>query len=172
MTPNELPTSVEVLQQQVIELVATIEKQRQQLEKKERTIHELLQALRGKQRERIDPSQLMLFEIGELESFIEEQLADDSDDAQPARPPRKKKRGRRLIPDGLPREEILHELPPGQKDSPDRVCWRRWSSASSAITCRVIDSKISSRDTASRFVATQSTTGSPVLPKRFARCTN
>ena len=118
MTPNELPTSVEVLQQQVIELAATIEKQRQQLEKKERTIHELLQALRGKQRECIDPSQLMLFEIGELESFIEEQLADDSDDAQPARPPRKKKRGRRLIPDGLPREEILHELPPGQRLCP------------------------------------------------------
>ncbi len=33
---------------------------------------ELIAALRGKQRERIDPNQLPLFEIGELEKLIEE----------------------------------------------------------------------------------------------------
>ena len=120
MRQEDLPTSVEALQQQVIELAATIDKQRRQLESKERTIRELLQALRGKQRERIDPSQLMLFDIGELESFIEEQLAEDKDEANEddAKPQRsKRKRGRRLIPDGLPREEVHHELP-----AADRLC--------------------------------------------------
>lgn len=125
MTPDELPTSVAELQrlllathQQATELAATVDEQRQQLQQKERTIHELLQALRGKKRERIDPSQLMLFELGELESFIEEQLAADADDEPAVQLRRsKRKRRRRLIPDHLPREEILHEL-----DEADRLC--------------------------------------------------
>lgn len=128
MKSGQLPTSVEELQallleaqqrlssaeQQTAELSATIEKQRQQLQHKERTIHELLQALRGKQRERVDPAQLMLFDIGELESFIEEQLAED----EKPKPPKNRRRGRRLIPDDLPREEVLHELPEQQRLCP------------------------------------------------------
>jgi hypothetical protein len=62
MTPNELPTSIEELQklvlslrrevvvtkQQAIELTSTIEAQKKRLEQSERTIKELLQALKGK----------------------------------------------------------------------------------------------------------------------------
>ena len=83
MTPNELPTSIEELQklvlsqhqrvqsmltekeklqreivvarQQAIELTSTVEAQKKRLEQSERTIKELLQALKGKKRERLDP---------------------------------------------------------------------------------------------------------------------
>ena len=83
MTPNELPTSIEELQklvlqarfekealrnqvddvkremiiakQQTIELTSTVEAQKKRLEQSERTIKELLQALKGKKRERLDP---------------------------------------------------------------------------------------------------------------------
>lgn len=136
MKPDELPTTVEELQrllisaqgradherrraevaeQQTLELTATIDKQQQQLARKQRTIQELLQALRGKQRERVDPAQLVLFDIGELESFIEEQLAEDE---KPSRRKSKRRNGRRLIPDDLPREEVLHEVPEEERLCP------------------------------------------------------
>ena len=103
-------------QHQTTELATTIDRQRDQLEKKDRQILELLQALRGKQRERIDPNQLLLFEIGELEQLIEEQVA-EQDDSTPRR--RKlKKRGRRLIPDHLPREEVVYEIPAEERRCP------------------------------------------------------
>ena len=62
----------ELAQQQVALLSSTIAEQQQKLESKEQLIAELLKALRGKQRERINPDQLLLFEIGELESMIKE----------------------------------------------------------------------------------------------------
>jgi len=53
------------------------------------------------------PDQLLFFEIGELEKLIEEQLQDGSK----RKPKKKRKRGSRVIPDGLPEEIIDHELP-------------------------------------------------------------
>ena len=87
MTPNELPTSIEELQklvlslrrevvvtkQQAIELTSTVEAQKKRLEQSERTIKELLQALKGKKQERLDPNQLLLFDLGELEKLLEDE---------------------------------------------------------------------------------------------------
>jgi hypothetical protein len=101
--------------QKSIELTATIESQQKQLESSQRTIRELLQALRGKQRERIDPNQLLLFELGELQQLIEEQLEAEQE-TTPKR--RQKKRRRRTLPENLPREEIVHELPEAQRLCP------------------------------------------------------
>ena len=97
--------TIEVSQRQATELTATIEEQRAHLEKKDQQILELLRALRGKQRERVDPDQLVLFEIGELEQVLEEQ-----EETPKPRSRRNRKRARRLIPDHLPHEEVLHEL--------------------------------------------------------------
>lgn len=151
MTPNELPTSIEELQklvlqarfekealrnqvddvkremiiakQQTIELTSTVEAQKKRLEQSERTIKELLQALKGKKRERLDPNQLLLFELGELEQLIEEAAKADEtqskDEASSKSARRKKKQhGRRIIPDNLPTEVILHELPEEQRLCP------------------------------------------------------
>ena len=106
--------------QKNVELSATVASQTQRLEKSERTIRELLAALKGKTRERIDPNQLLLFDLGELERMIEEQAAEaDETAAAQKKDGRRKKRshGRRIIPDNLPREEVLHELP-----EQDRLC--------------------------------------------------
>lgn len=151
MTPNELPTSIEELRQfalnalqqmqhardeqdklhreviiakqQTIELTSTVEAQKKRLEQSERTIKELLQALKGKKRERLDPNQLLLFELGELEQLIEEATKADetqsNDEASSKSARRKKKKhGRRIIPDNLPTEVILHELPEEQRLCP------------------------------------------------------
>lgn len=137
MTQDELPTTIEELQklvlslhrevvvtkQQAIELTSTVEAQKKRLEQSERTIKDLLQALKGKKRERLNPDQLLLFELGELEQVIEE--AAKADDAQSkdessskSAHRKKKKHGRRIIPDNLPTEVILHELPEEQRLCP------------------------------------------------------
>ncbi len=114
-----LPTTLEGLRAALLQarheaaaLSSTIEQQRGTIAKQEQTILELLAALRGKQRERIDPDQLLLFEIGELEALLEEQAKEST--------PRRKRRGhgRRLLPDNLPREEVLHELPEEERLCP------------------------------------------------------
>ena len=131
MNADHLPSSVEELrelllathrrlelaEQQTAELATTIDTQREQLEKKDRQILELLQALRGKQRERVDPNQLLLlFEIGELEQLLEEQTADNAEATTSRR--RRRKHSRRLIPENLPREEIVYELPEEERRCP------------------------------------------------------
>ena len=131
MNPNDLPTSIEELQQlvlalrreavvakqQTIELTSTVAAQKKQLQQSERTIRELLQALKGKKRERLDSNQLLLFDLGELEQLLEEAAkSDDSASAKAAR--RRQKHGRRIIPDNLPTEEVLYELPEEQRLCP------------------------------------------------------
>ena len=104
---SELSSAVATGETTIAELSATVSDQADQLAAKEQQILELLKALRGKQRERIDPDQLVLFEIGELEQLIEEQLEEE---ATP-RSKRKRRRGLRLIPDNLPTETIEYTLP-------------------------------------------------------------
>ena len=112
-----------IAKQQTIELTSTVEAQKKRLEQSERTIKELLQALKGKKRERLDPNQLLLFELGELEQLLEEAAkadeAQSKDEASSKSARRKKKKhGRRIIPDNLPTEVILHELPEEQRLCP------------------------------------------------------
>jgi len=97
-----------IAEQKADELSSTVSEQQVKLVAKEQQILELLKALRGKQRERIDPDQLLLFEIGELESLIDEQ-AEENETGVKLR--KKRKRGRRLIPDNVPTEVIEHTLP-------------------------------------------------------------
>lgn len=106
-----------------VELTSTVEAQKKRFDQSERTIKELLQALKGKKRERLDPNQLLLFDPGELEQLLEEaEKADEArqkDEASSKSVRRKKKKhGRRIIPDDLPTEEILHELPEEQRLCP------------------------------------------------------
>ena len=111
---NQFQQQATQFEQQAEELARTVAQQQKKLESKEHIIRELLAALRGKTRERIDPDQLLLFEIGELETLIQEEL---NAEQEAARPKRKRKRGRRLIPDNIPTEIIEHTLPEA-----DRLC--------------------------------------------------
>ena len=121
MDASELPTDVEALKALVRQLQSsntllteTVSDQRDKLAAKDQQILELLKTLRGKQRERVDPDQLLLFEIGELEKLIEEQLEDSSR----RKPEKQRKRGGRVIPDGLPEEVIDYETPEEERLCP------------------------------------------------------
>ena len=112
---RERDRALQLAERQAVELSATVEEQRGKLEAKQQQVVELLRALRGKQRERVDPDQLLLFEIGELESLLEEQ----PDEAKPTSARnRKRKRRRRLIPEDAPHEERVYELPEEERLCP------------------------------------------------------
>jgi len=115
MDKDGLPNDIETLQQMVLELSDTVQSQATKLEQREQKIKELLQALRGKQRERIDPDQLMLFDLGELETITEEE---EEAEIEEKRRKKKKRRGRRLIPEHLPTEDVVYELPEDQRRCP------------------------------------------------------
>jgi transposase len=103
-------------QHEVTELSATITSQRQTIEKQEQTIADLLSALRGKKRERIDPDQLLMFDLCDFEQLAEEQAEPEAESV--AVPRRRKGHGRRRLPPDLPREEIVHELPEHERLCP------------------------------------------------------
>ena len=106
----EQAIALSIKTQEAVELSAMVTKQQQTIAAKEQQVLELLKALRGKQREHIDPDQLLLFEIGELESIIAEEI-----EANKPTNPRRRKRKRRLIPDNIPSETIDYELPENER---------------------------------------------------------
>ena len=116
-TATDAKREAVVAKQHTIELTSTVAAQKKRLQQSERTIRELLQALKGKKRERLDSNQLLLFDLGELEQLLEEAAkSDDSASAKAGR--RRQKHGRRIIPDNLPTEEVLYELPEEQRLCP------------------------------------------------------
>jgi len=113
-TVTTLSSTVTMLNTTVTELSSTVSEQQSKLEQKERQLLALLKSLKGKQRERLDPNQLLLFDLGDLEQLIEETLAED----QPKQRRKRKPHGRRLIPDGLPQEVVEHTLPEAERVCP------------------------------------------------------
>jgi transposase len=107
----------------------TIEKQLKKLESLQQQVARLLRRQYGPQKERIDPNQLMLFTVEELEQLVaelekgtEDSVSTDDgsgaaeDDSSKAKPKRKG-HGRRPIPDHIPREPVIHEL-----TDEERIC--------------------------------------------------
>lgn len=112
---------------------ATIEQLGETLDEKERRIaslqyeiKRLLKTVRGSRQEKIDPDQLMLFSLEELEQLADELREDpeapneveDDLDASGADGKPRPKRGRRKLPENLPREIIRHELDAEQLPCP------------------------------------------------------
>ena len=64
-----MPTDVDQLRDLVLQLSETVTEQQEKIKKHKLRIRELLEALRGKHLERIDPDQLLLFEIGDIEQM-------------------------------------------------------------------------------------------------------
>jgi len=119
----------------------TIEKQLKKLDSLQRQVARLLRRQYGPQKERIDPNQLTLFTVEELEQLVRELeqgkvdsvstddgSASDTSDApaadsstdDPLKPkpkPKRKGHGRRPIPDSIPREPVIHALP-----DEERIC--------------------------------------------------
>jgi transposase len=103
----------------------TLEEKQQQVATLEHQILLLLQRIRGSRQERIDPNQLLLFSLEELQELAaqleqphDDDLLEDEDDT-PARGKRRRSRGRiGKLPEHLQREIIRHELSEAERTCP------------------------------------------------------
>lgn len=99
----------------------TLSSQQRIIQQQEHTIANLLRRLYGSRQERIDPSQLTLFDADELQALVDEAAASDA--AATSEPPTsdtftKRGHGRRELPRNLPREQVRHELPEEERLCP------------------------------------------------------
>lgn len=107
----------------------TLEEKNQLIASLERHIRQLLQTVRGSRQERIDPDQLLLFSVEELQQLakeLEQSLAtsEPADESVPeaeqgaVKPRNANHNGRRRLPVHLPHEVRRHELPAEQRPCP------------------------------------------------------
>lgn len=102
-------------------LTKTTEKLARKTEQQEHRIALLLRQLYGQRRERfIDPDQLTLFDLEEVQALAEEAKEADREQEILSRRRGKKRpgHGRRPLPEHLPREIIRHELSPSERTCP------------------------------------------------------
>lgn len=100
----------ETLDSTAQELTTTIGKQCSRIEKLEHELQLFRRQLFGQRRERFvdDPRQQQLFEVDGNADDPEKHEADDATDE--AAPPKRRRSGRRPLPDFLPRKTIVYEL--------------------------------------------------------------
>ncbi len=65
--------------------------------------------------EKLSPDQICLFDEAELDGEAESGTAADTDDEVTVAAHKRKKRGRKPIPDHLPRIEVIHEIPESER---------------------------------------------------------
>jgi len=108
-----LPEDVSVLQQMIRELLVSLRARDRQIGQLEHRLDQLLRRLYGRRSEKLDPSQLVLFQ-----QLLEEAVAEQATEEAPAEPserPRRRGHGRRKLPADLPRKRVVHEVPPEEQ---------------------------------------------------------
>jgi transposase len=119
---RELSESQTQHQAVVEQFTQTLAEKTRQVTTLEHQIKLLLQRIRGSRQERIDPGQLLLFSLEELQEIAQqlEQGQPDEDLIEVASSQRRRKsRGRSgKLPAHLPREIIRHELPEAERACP------------------------------------------------------
>ncbi len=121
---DPLPDDLEAAHQLIRELLKTLAEQIHLNEKLQHQIEQLLRQRYGPKGERIDPAQLLLF----AQEILAQAEATPTPEATPEPVPdptpapsaaQKKGHGRKPLPASLPREPVLHDVPPEQRTCPD-----------------------------------------------------
>ena len=112
--PEQLPNDVEMLKQMVLTLLAQIDDLHGQL-------YYLKRQLFGKKSEKLDPAQRLLFEnlYDQVQAQIAEQKQASAPPVKPARRPNSNHKGRRPLPESLPRRIIEIEPEADEKICPE-----------------------------------------------------
>lgn len=113
-----LPDDPEVLKRMIRELLAMLATRDRELEGVQRRLDQLLRRLYGPKSEAFRPDQPTLFAIpGEPEPATPPP-ASDAPVSPTSNPKPKRGHGRRRLPDDLPRERVVHDLPDAEKTCP------------------------------------------------------
>jgi len=113
-----LPKDLTACHALIRQLLEQLNNSTRKLTQMEHQLQQLLRRLYGRSSEKIDPKQMVLF--AELLKQLEAQNPPVQPQPDPAAPPAapRKGHGRRRIPDDLPRERRIHDLPENEKPCP------------------------------------------------------
>jgi transposase len=114
-----LPSDIAACHAMIGQLLENLQNATRKLSQMEHQLQQLLRRLYGRSSEKIDPRQMALF--AEMLKALEaqNQLAEEPPPPAPvAAPTDRKGHGRRRIPDDLPRERVIHDLPEEEKPCP------------------------------------------------------
>ena len=112
------PDDVGLCHQIMEEQQATITGLQQRMQQLEHYVEQLLRSRYGPRSERVDPSQLQLFDAAATTAEISASKADETD-AVVVKEHRRRGGGRNKLPAHLPRETIEHDLPEAQQCCPE-----------------------------------------------------
>jgi transposase/prefoldin subunit 5 len=112
---TSLPDDVEALREIIVQQQAQLEDKSEQISTLEEYIRLLKQQRFGTSSERASIDQLGLFNEAEATDAAEDDAAVDEAPGMPVAAHTRKKRGRRPLPDVLPRVEIIHDLAEDEK---------------------------------------------------------
>jgi transposase len=116
-----LPRDLELRGQLIVQLLAELRKRDDRIADLERRMDLLLRRVYGRTSEKLDPSQLALFDttpeepVPQLPIVLPPPAA--SAPAASTTPPRRAGHGRRRLPDRLKRIEMIHDLTPAEKEA-------------------------------------------------------
>lgn len=109
----------------VAQFVLSLEEKDRKVAALEHRIKLLLEKIRGSRQERIDPDQLILFSVEELQELADElenkaagEDSTEDDQADIGIPANRKRRGRRRLPKDMQREILRHELTAQERACP------------------------------------------------------
>jgi len=126
-----LPDDAFELKAMLHEVLQTNREQSRQLEQLQARLDLLLRRLYGRQAERVDPAQMLLF------ADAPPQPAETKPEPEPEQPARKRRgHGRQKLPDHLPRRRVVHELPEAERPCP---CCQKPRQAISSQTSEQLD---------------------------------
>jgi transposase len=121
---DPLPDDLETAHQLIRELLKTLAQQIHLNDKLQHQLEQLLRRRYGPKGERIDPAQLLLFAREILAQAEPAPTPATTPEPVPApspaaSAPKTKGHGRKTLPASLPREPVLHDVPPEQRTCPD-----------------------------------------------------
>jgi transposase len=121
---DPLPDDLETAHQLIRELLKTLAQQLHLNEKLQHQLEQLLRQRYGRKTEQIDPAQLLLFAQEILAQAEPTPAPIPTPEPDPASTPtkdapKKNGHGRKPLPASLPRETVLHDVPPERRTCPD-----------------------------------------------------
>src|SRR4051794_29436724 len=119
---DPLPGDLETAHQLIRELLETLGQQLHLNAKLQHQLEQLLRQRYGRKSERVDPAQLLLFAreiLAQAEAISDPTPNPGPETEAPPVAPKPKGHGRRLLPAGLPRKPVIHDVPPERRACPD-----------------------------------------------------
>jgi transposase len=113
--PKKFPENIEQCHAMIAELATELDAKDRRVKQLQHLVEQLLRSRYGPKRERVDENQLFLFAAGILGA------GKPTEDTPPQPPPRKAKRtphGRQRLPEHLPRERVVYDLPESERHCP------------------------------------------------------